>query len=281
LKGDLENPLALRAAVQGVDKVIHAGALSSPWGRREDFFRINVRATQALMNAARVAGVRRFVHVSSSSVVFDGRDRLNVTEDAALARRFLNPYPESKALAEKVVRAATDIETVILRPRGIFGPRDAALLPRLISLARSGRLRIVGDGRNLQDLTYVDNVVVAVLLALDAAAAVGNTYFISNDEPVRLWQLIAEVLTGLGVAAPTRHIPLGAAMALACALESLHRALPRLGEPRLTRYSVALLGCHQTLNIAAARRDLRYSPVINMSDAVTRTIRAFRECACA
>jgi 2-alkyl-3-oxoalkanoate reductase len=278
-EADLENPIALRAAVQGVDHVIHAAALSSPWGRREDFFRINVQGTHALLNAARAAGVRRFVHVSSSSVVFDGRDRLKVTENAAFPPGFLNPYPESKALAEIVVRAATDIETVILRPRGIFGPRDAALLPRLIALARSGRLRIVGEGRNLQDLTYIDNVVEALLLARDAAAAAGNTYFISNDEPVRLWQLIAEVLTGLGVAAPTRHIPFGAAMALACALESLHRALPRLGEPRLTRYTVALLGCHQTLDIAAARRDLRYSPLVSMTEAVTRTIRAFTDSA--
>jgi nucleoside-diphosphate-sugar epimerase len=150
-------------------------------------------------------------------------------------------------------------------------------LPRVIALARSGRLRIVGDGQNLQDLTYVDNVVEALLLARDAAAAAGNTYFISNDEPVRLWPLIAEVLNGLGLAAPTRHIPLGAAMALACALEAMHRAFPRLGEPRLTRYSVALLGCHQTLDVSAARRDLHYSPVVRMADGVTRTIRAFRE----
>lgn len=277
LEGDLRNQHALQAGVEGADTVIHAAALSSPWGRREDFFRINVQGTETLLNASRVAGVRRFVHVSSSSVVFEARDRLNVAENAAVAHRFLNPYPESKALAEKVVRAATGIETVILRPRGIFGPGDAALLPRVIALARSGRLRIVGDGRNLQDLTYVDNVVEALLLARDAAAAAGNTYFISNDEPVRLWQLIADVLEGLGLAAPTRHIPLGAAMALACALESLHRALPWLGEPRLTRYTVALLGCDQTLDIAAARRDLHYSPLVKMGEAVTRTIRAYRE----
>ena len=277
LAADLGNSHALHEAVKGAENVIHTAALSSPWGRRAEFLRINVEGTEVLLNAARFAGVRRFVHVSSSSVVFDARDGLKLTENAPLAQRFLNPYPESKALAETVVRAATGIETVILRPRGIFGPGDVALLPRVIALARAGRLRIVGDGQNLQDLTYVDNVVEALLLARDAPAAPGHTYFISNDEPIRLWQLISEVLEGLGLEAPRRHISFGAAMALARALESLHRAIPVLGEPRLTRYTVALLGCHQTLDIAAAKRDLHYSPVVRMGDAVARTIHAFRE----
>jgi nucleoside-diphosphate-sugar epimerase len=277
IEGDLRNQGTLHAAVKGADSVIHAAALSSPWGRRRDFLRINVQGTETLLSVSRAAGVRRFVHVSSSSVVFEARSRLNVTETAALARRFFNPYPESKALAERVLRATTGIETVILRPRGIFGPRDTALLPRVIALARGGQLRVVGDGRNLQDLTYVDNVVEALLLSRNAAAAAGNTYFITNDEPVRLWQLIAHVLEGLSLPPPKGHVPLEAAMALASALESLHHVLPWLGEPRLTRYTVALLGCDQTLDISAAKRDLGYSPLVNMGDAVERTIRAFRE----
>lgn len=274
--GDLGDRQALQLALAGADAVIHAAALSTPWGRRADFVRVNVAGTEALLDAARQAGVRRFVHVSSSSVVFDLCDRLEVVEDAPLPQRFLNFYPESKALAEGSVRAATGIETVIIRPRGIFGPGDVALLPRIVALARSGRLRIVGDGNNVQDLTYVDNVVEALLLARHAPEAAGRTYFVTNDEHVRLWDLIAEVLNGLGLAPPKRRMPLGAALAFASALETLHRALPQLGEPPLTRYTVALLGCHQTLNIAAARRDLGYSPTVGMAAAVAHTISWFR-----
>ncbi len=273
---DLGDRQALRVALAGADAVIHGAALSSPWGRRADFLRVNVAGTEALLDAAGRAGVRRVVHVSSSSVVFDLRDRLEVAENAPLSQRFLNFYPESKALAEDAVRAATNIETVIIRPRAIFGPGDTALLPRVVALARSGKLRVVGDGNNVQDLTYVDNVVESLLLARHAPAAAGHTYFVTNGESVRLWDLIAKVLIGLDLAPPARHVPLHAAMAFASALESLHRAMPQLGEPRLTRYTVALLGCSQTLDISAARRDLAYSPAVNMATAVARTIAWFR-----
>jgi nucleoside-diphosphate-sugar epimerase len=277
VEGALHDAPALRRALTGADCVIHGAALSTPWGRREDFLRVNVEGTVSVLEAARDAGVRRFVHVSSSSVMFEPRDRLQITEDMPPPPRFLNFYPESKALAEQAVRAASGIEAVIVRPRGIFGPGDGALLPRLIALARRGRLRIVGDGRNVQDLTYVDNAVEALLLARHAATAAGRTYFVSNGEPVRLWELIAEVLGGLGLEPPTRRVPYRAAMAFAAALEAVHRCLPALGEPPLTRYTVALLGCHQTLNIAAARRDLGYAPVVTMAQALARTIRWFAE----
>lgn len=276
---ELDDPRGLAAAVAGADCVLHSAALSAPWGRRADFLRVNVEGTRRLLEAAAGAGVRRFVHVSSSSVVFDNRDRRGVDEREGPPRRYLADYPESKALAEGVVRGFPGLETVILRPRGIFGPGDTSILPRLMSLARAGKLRVIGRGDNEADLTYVDNVVHALLLARDAPAAKGNTYFISNDETVKLWDFVKSALRALGLPAPERHVPFPVAFALAGALETLHRAAPSLGEPRLTRYTVALLAREQTLDIAAAKRDLGYAPPVPMGGALERTVRAFREAA--
>jgi len=168
---DLRDRDAVIAACAGVDVVFHVGALSAPWGRRADFFETNVGGTESVLAGCRAHGVKRMIYVSSPSVVFDGRDQRLLTEDAPYPRRFASIYSLTKKIGEDRVRAAQELETVILRPKAIFGPGDSSLLPRLIAAARQGRLPQIGDGRNLVDLTYVDNVVHALLLACEAQAA--------------------------------------------------------------------------------------------------------------
>ncbi|HYV43945.1 MAG TPA: NAD-dependent epimerase/dehydratase family protein [Myxococcaceae bacterium] len=273
---DLDDEAALDDACRGADAVIHSAALSTPWGLRRDFQRVNVAGTERLLRCAARGGVRRFVHVSSSSVTFDNKDRFGVTEAIPRATRFLSFYSESKADAEDAVRRRRDLETVIVRPRAIFGPGDTSLLPRLLRLAREGGLRVIGDGTNLQDLTYVDNVVDSLLLARDVPLAAGKTYFITNDDPVPLWDLIKQFLVAMGVPAPKRRVPLGVAYAAAASLEWLHRSMPRLGEPKLTRYTVALLGRAQTFDIRAAKEELGYRPRVSMAEALSRTVGYFQ-----
>ncbi|WP_224241405.1 NAD-dependent epimerase/dehydratase family protein [Hyalangium gracile] len=274
---DLGDARALEAACRGARAVIHGAALSKAWGRREDFVRVNVEGTRNVLEAARAAGVRRFVHISSSSVVFEGRDGWNLTEDAPLPSRFLGDYSETKARAEELVRAARGIETIILRPRGIFGPGDPGILPLLVARARAKRLSIIGSGDNVQDFTYVENVVHAALLARDAAGVSGRTYFITNGEPIRVWDFIRRALEGLGIAPPTRRVPLAVARTVAAGLEALYRLVPALGEPPLTRYTVSLVGVNQTLDITAARRELGYAPRVSLDEGLARTLAAFRE----
>jgi nucleoside-diphosphate-sugar epimerase len=273
---DLADEAALREACRGVDTVVHSAALSTAWGPRQELLRVNVEGTHRLLAAARAAGVRRFVHVSSPSVVFANRDRLGIDESEPYPDRFTSAYAESKALAEQAVRAERGLETVILRPRAIFGPGDVALLPRLVRAGRAGWLRIVGSGRNVQDLTYVDNAAHALLLARDAPAAAGRTYFVSNGEPVRLWDVIFQVFDALEIPRPRRRVPARVALAFASGLEVVHRLGLARGEPRLTRYTAALLARDQTLDIGAARRDLGYAPLVGMADALERTIAALR-----
>ena len=270
IMADLRDATAVAQACAGMDAVYHVGALSAAWGKRTDFYAINAGGTQAVVDGCRQHGVGRLIYVSSPAVVFDGHDQVNVTERAAYPRRFTSTYALTKKLGEDAVAAAHDLATIILRPKAIFGPGDRALLPRLLAAARQGRLRQFGNGQNLVDLTYVDNVVHALLLALDSQRAVGHTYFVTNDEHVPLWPAIRTVLQHAGLPAALRPLPLRVALAVAALMEAQAALTGR--EPLLTRYSVAILARTQTYNIAAAKLDLGYAPLVSVADGIALTL---------
>ncbi|HEY7355463.1 MAG TPA: NAD-dependent epimerase/dehydratase family protein [Ktedonobacterales bacterium] len=273
LAADLRDEAAVRAACAGVEVVYHVGALSAPWGKRADFHAINVAGTEAVLAGCQEHGVRRLIYVSSPSVIFDGHDHYDLTEDAPYPRRFTSVYSLTKKLGEDRVRAApAPLETVIVRPKAMFGPGDRALLPRLIAAAGRGRLPQIGDGCNLVDLTYVENVAHALVLALEARAAVGKTYFITNDEHLPLWDIIRSVLQGLGLASRLRPISLNTALA-AAALMEMQAALTGK-EPLLTRYAVTILARTQTYDMSAARRDLGYTPLVSIAQGIEATLQA-------
>jgi len=273
-RADLRDPAAVRRACAGTDAVIHAGALSVPWGPRAEFFAVNVGGTASIIAGCRAAGVARLVYISSPSVTFTGRDVCDETEAAPYPRHFASVYSLTKKLGEDRVNAAAydGLATTILRPKAIFGPGDNALLPRLLDAARRGRLIRIGDGQNRVDLTYVDNVAHATLLALDAPTAVGRTYTITNDAHPCLWDVIGAVLRGVGLSDTPRPVSLPAALAVAGLMEARARLTGQ--EPLLTRYSAAILARTQTYDIAAARRDLGYTPLVSLEDGIARTLAA-------
>lgn len=269
---DLRDREAVAIACEGVDLVIHAAALSSPWGRRSDFFDTNVKGTMHVIDGCRRQGVTRLVHVSSPSVIFNGRDVRGATEEAPFPRRFLSPYCWTKKLAEDAVRGAAGLDTVIVRPKAIFGPGDTTLLPRLLAAGRARKLVQVGDGTNLVDLTYVDNVVHALRLALVRPDAAGRIFTITNGQPVRLWEVIRRILAAAGCPTNWRRIPYPMAYVAAALMEVRGRWTAT--EPLLTRYGVALLGRTQTYCIDAARRWLGYEPVVSVEEGLERTLSA-------
>jgi nucleoside-diphosphate-sugar epimerase len=269
---DLRNRTAVMAACAETDLVYHVGALSTAWGSQADFQASNVEGTRAVVDGCLEHGVQRLVYVSSPAVTFDGRDQVNVNERQPYPQRFSSHYAATKKLGEDLVNAAhrRGLATVILRPKAIFGPGDRALLPRLLDRARQRRLPQIGDGRNLVDLTYVDNVVHALQLAATAPAAVGKTYLITNDEHVPLWPTIREVLQRLDLPANLRPLPTPIALTLARLLELNARRTGR--EPLLTRYTVGILARTQTYDISAARRDLGYVPQVSVAAGLARTL---------
>ncbi len=270
-QADIRDAAAITAACRRADAVIHAAALSAPWGPRHEFAAINVGGTANVLAGCERHGVGRMVYVSSPSVIFDGRDKHDVTEDAPIPPRLMSVYSETKAQAERLVRASS-VPSVIIRPKAIFGPGDTALLPRVVQAARAGRLPQIGAGRNRVDLTYVDNVAHALCLALDAPAAADRTYHITNGEHPLLWDVIGGVLRAVGIQRPLRRRPVPLMLGVARMLELAAHITGR--EPLLTRYTVLILARTQTYDIGAARRDLGYAPLVPLSTAIERTIAA-------
>jgi nucleoside-diphosphate-sugar epimerase len=274
-RGDLRDPASVVAACAGIEVVQHAGAFSAPWGPKSEFYATNVGGTQAVIDGCQRHGVRRLIYVSSPSVVFAGQDQHNLTEAAPYPATSVSMYSHTKKLGEDLVNAASGgLATVILRPKAIFGPGDSSLLPRLLATARTGRLPMIGDGRNLVDLTYVENVVEALLLAMTADAAVGKTYHITNDEHALLWNQMRRILHEMKLPPPRLRISLPTALATAGAMEQIARLTGK--EPTLTRYSALILARTQTYNIAAAKRDLDYRPPVSLEEGIERTLSALR-----
>ncbi len=277
VKADLRDEQAVQGACARMELVYHAGALSTPWGSYADFSAINTHGTEHVISGCLTHKVQRLIYVSSPSTVFNGRDQHEVNEEVAYPTHFSSVYSLTKKLGEDLVNAAaaTGLQTVIIRPKAIFGPGDQALLPRLIAAARQKRLPQIGTGHNLVDLTYVENVVHALLLAAESKTAPGKTYTITNGEHVPLWEIIREVLKRSGLSDQLRQIPLSVALGLASLMEA--KAALTGKEPLLTRYAVLILARTQTYDISAARRDLNYIPQISLAEGIRRTLEALKE----
>ena len=259
---------ALTRAMAGVDAVVHCAALSSPWGRRADFHAANVRSTEEVLSAMQANGVARLVHISTPSLYFQFRDRLGIREDEPLPPP-VNHYAETKREAEQLVRAAP-VPAVILRPRGIFGAWDETLLPRLLRLMRKRRFPLFNNGDALIDLTYVDNVVDAIVLALALRDPVDATFNISNGQPRRAGDLFAQLAQAFGLPWRPLHVPLATGLALARACELAGR-VARGWEPPLTRYTVGTVAFSQTLDLQRSRDHLGYVPRVDIAEGIRRT----------
>lgn len=272
VRADLNDRRIVGELCKGCDLVYHAAALSSPWGTLTEFRSANVTGTRNVVEACLQHAVPRFVHVSSTAIFFAFQDRLNVCDTDPLPADFCCHYARSKAEAEDVVRRAVadGLNAITIRARAVFGPGDNSLLPRLVRAAQMGRLRQIGDGQNVIDMTHVDNLVAALLLAATRGDA-GDICTVTNGEPVALWPLLDQFLPQFGVRTPLRRVPYRLAMIAAAILESRHKLLASAGEPVLTRYSVGLLAKNQTFDQSAAQRILSYKPMVPMADAIRRT----------
>jgi nucleoside-diphosphate-sugar epimerase len=275
-QGDLANAEQVTAAMTGCDLVFHVAAKPGIWGDYAEYHRVNVTGTENIVAACLRLGVRRLVHTSSPSVVFDGRDLEGVDESAPYPSHFDAHYPHTKALAEQHVLRASDsrLATVALRPHLIWGPGDNHLLPRLAARAKAGQLRRIGRQRKLIDTIYVENAAAAHLLVAEqltpGSPLAGKPYFISQGEPREVWEMINALLRAAGAPPVQRTIPKSLALALAWSCETFHRLTRNSREPRLTRFVVKELCTAHWFNIGAARRDFGYAPKISIVEGLQR-----------
>ena len=283
ITASLDDTTAVTAACAGHATIFHTAAKVGVWGLYDDFYRTNVLGTRAILAGCRAHGVERLVYTSTPSVVYNGHSLANADESLPLTTSCPSPYPLTKALAEREVLAANSpaLRTVALRPHLIWGVGDPHLVPRVLARARAGRLRIVGDGLNRVDMVHVENAVDAHLAAESAllaspSPAAGHAYFITNGEPVVLWDWINQLLTALGEPPVTRRLSLSTASVIGALCETLWRVLPVQSEPPMTRFIAAELAKDHWFNLAAARRDLGYSPRISMAAGTAELVASLR-----
>jgi nucleoside-diphosphate-sugar epimerase len=212
--GDVADAQVVELATAGCEVVFHAAARVEMWGSFEPFYRTNVVGTENVIAAARRARVGRLVFTSSPSVVHGRAGLAGADESTPYPDRFEAAYPQTKAMAEMAVLAANgpELATVALRPHLVWGPGDTNLVARLVERARAGRLRLVGSGASLVDTTYIDNAVDAHLLAAERLAprapCAGRTYFIANDEPRPVGEVVSAMLGAAGLPPERRSLPL-------------------------------------------------------------------------
>ncbi|MCP4804395.1 MAG: NAD-dependent epimerase/dehydratase family protein [Proteobacteria bacterium] len=278
--GASDNDLA--ELLLGADVVFHVAALAGMWGPYERYHAINVTGTENILRAARTAGVKRFVHTSSPSVTFHGHDEEGISEqDATYPDTFLFHYPATKARAEAFVLGENtgEFATTALRPHLIYGPGDPHLIPRLLARQRAGRLRRLGDGTNKVALTFVENAAAAHVQAADAlqpgSANSGKAYFITDDEPVKVWTWLADLFRAVGAGEIRGSVPSWLAMPVAGFIEWAWRTFGLDGEPPITRFTVAQVSTSHWYSLDNARKDFGYTTVVSAEDAFQRTVDAF------
>ncbi len=266
-QGDASNIESVQPLVRGCDVVIHTAAIAGVGGRAIDFERANVRTTEVLLQAAKEEKLNAFVFCSSPSVVFAGRPQAGIDESTDYPATYLADYPRTKAAAEQLVLSQSkNIPVCSLRPHLIWGAGDNHLIPRLVDRMRRGRLRIVGDGKNIIDTVHVDYAARAHVNALEIllqnpTRINGRSFFITDDQPIGCWTWIEKILARFDLPKPTKRISLNAAYRLGHALEWIYKGLRLKGEPPMTRFVALQMGLDHYYNIKAAKELLDYKPI--------------------
>ena len=302
LQGDLVNKDLLQQAMQGCDIVFHVASKAGVWGDRDSYFCPNVKGAANVIAACKALKIDKLVYTSTPSVTFAGQDESGIDESTPYATRFLNHYAHSKAIAEKMMLDANQVgdmplenpdvtqvssqvttqatapyalKTVALRPHLIWGPGDPHLVPRVLSRGRLGKLKLVGREDKLVDTIYIDNAAYAhVLAALELCQAKpkcqGKAYFLSNDEPITMAEMINLILACDALPPVTKHVPQSVAYVVGAVLESVHYLLKKQEEPMMTRFVARQLSCSHYFDISAAKRDLGYRALVSINQGMAR-----------
>ncbi len=257
-------------ALPEVDAVIHCAAWVEAWGSRADYEAANVAGTERVLAAARKAFAKRFVHISTEAVLWRGQHMRDVDETAPYPARTPYLYAETKARAERLVLAADEdgFTTLALRPRLVWGPGDRTLVPEVKEMVASGAFVWLDGGRARTSTTHIDNLVRAVILALENGRG-GQAYFVTDGPVTDFRTFVTRLMAAHGVPMPERSLPSWVARPVAAAIEGAWRLLGLRSKPPLTRHAVDLLCCDCTLRDDKARAELGYAPVRTVEQGLT------------
>ncbi len=278
VRGELNDRASLDAAAEGCTGVVHCAALVSDWAGVAEIRAANVTGTANLLGAATRAGVSRFVHMSTTDV-YGHPQRRGVQEDFEEGG-FANWYAQSKLEAEDQVRRAakTGLAAVVLRPATVYGPGSTDVIGEIAKAIRGGHMLLIARGRTIVGLCYVENLLDAILLSLDADAyaVAGRAFNVSDELDVTWARLTADLAAGLGCRPPRLSLPYAPASALALGLEQGYRLLRRATgvslPPLLSRQAVQVLGRDQDFSAAALRDALGWQPRVGYEQGLAATL---------
>jgi nucleoside-diphosphate-sugar epimerase len=275
---DITDAAAIAAAMDGVHLVLHCAAKTGPWGPEAEYDRVNVQSLENMVRAAMAAGVSRFVHVSSITVL--GNDVRGSADEHSPLRTEPNPYSRSKVKGEQLLNAMIKREgapVTIVRPGWIYGPGDTASVGRFAAMIEAGKMIVVGSGANHVPLSYVTDVAAGIILAGETERAAGRTYLLVNDEPVTQAQFLDAIAAELGVSAPSRHLPYRVGLLAAATAEAGWKLAKQEQPPPVMRYGLQLLGGENRISIARARRELGFTPQVGYLEGARRVVAWYRE----
>jgi 2-alkyl-3-oxoalkanoate reductase len=279
ISGDLKNYSQVLSAMEGKDAVFHVASKVGMWGSWKDFYEINVLGTKNILRACKEANVPYLVYTSTPSVVFNKKDITGGNENLSYSKKPLNHYQKSKIMAEKLVLFQKDIKSIALRPHLIFGEDDPHIIPKIVERAKAGKLRKIGDGQNLVDVTYVENAAHAHILALEKLMTnpkvCGNAYFIGQENPINLWDFINSILSINNAPIVKKNISLKLAYFLGKLLENIYKIFGIKKDPPMTSFVALQMGTSHYFSHENARIDLGYYPLVSLYQAMERLKKRF------
>lgn len=279
IRGDISDGATVEAALQGIEAVFHVASKVGIWGKYDDYYQTNVLGTQNIIDACKKHGIKKLIYTSSPSVVFGTESLHGVGEEQDYPKEYISHYAKTKALAEQRILAACDsnLATVALRPHLIFGPGDHHIFPRIVDRARTGKLKRIGDGKNLVDVIFVKNAVDAHISAFEklepGSKISGKAYFLGQEKPVNLWEFIDDILVRHKVEPLTDKISDKAAYNIGWLMEKGYGLLGIKSEPPMTRFMALQLSCSHYFNHKNAENDLDYVPRVHIKEALDQTVR--------
>lgn len=274
-KGDIENKEDLLRAFQGCSAVIHAAALSTVWGKWNNFYKVNVLGTRNIVEICEKQDLK-LVFVSSPSIYAGAKDQLDVKENEAPKENNLNFYIKSKIMAENIIKNSK-LNYMIIRPRGLFGIGDTSIIPRLLDLNKKMGIPLFADGKQKVDVTCVENVAYALRLALENEKYSRQIYNITNDEPIEFKEILTLFFNELGTEGKYLKWNYRLILILVSILEKVYKLFGIEKEPPLTKYTLYLMRYSQTLNIDKAKKELGYYPQISVLEGVKKYVKHIRK----
>jgi nucleoside-diphosphate-sugar epimerase len=271
VKGDLSHTHLLNENIKQVDFVIHCAALAAPYGEYDVFFKTNVDGTKNIVNAALSANLKKFIYLSTPSVYFTNKSRINVKESDPLPKNYSNYYAKTKHLADLIIKEATNngLPSISLRPRQIFGPFDQTIFGRLIETNHKRGLPLVNKGQVLMDFTYIDNVVDVIVSCMDSDEKfIGEIYNITNGQPIYLIDVLNQLFSALHKEIHTKDISPRLLSFIAKTSELIAKIT--YNPPIIPKHVASFLSYDYTLNIDKVKNDLNYNPKISLTEGINR-----------